>query len=87
MDDDTKGELQRMQEAQGHTDHRVDQLDDEVRAAFERLQRLASRLDALEGRLDTLASAGEVKLAGAIDDDAPEFERPPHSSRARPNDD
>ncbi|MEM1423211.1 MAG: hypothetical protein AAGH64_04325 [Planctomycetota bacterium] len=88
MDDDTRDELQRMQEAQGHTDHQVDQLDEQVREAFDRLQRLTARLDALEGRLNTLAAAGEVKLVGgAIDEDAPEFERPPHSSRARPNDD
>ncbi|GAB4550333.1 MAG: hypothetical protein Tsb0013_12000 [Phycisphaerales bacterium] len=87
MDDDTRDQLRRMQEAQGHTEHHVDQLDEQVREAFERLRQLGARLDALEGRLSTLASAGDVRLPGAIDEDAPEFERPPHSSRARPGDD
>ncbi len=87
MDDDTKRELERMQQAQGYTEHHVDQLDEQVREAFERLTKLGARLDALEGRLTTLASSGDVRLAGAIDDDGPEFERPPHSSRARPDDD
>lgn len=43
--------LDRLEEAAGFTDHRVDQLADEVREVFERVRRLSARLDALEHRL------------------------------------
>ncbi len=87
MDDETRQRIERLEEHHSFSAHHTDQLDEQVRAAFERLERLTARLDRLENRMLTLEDAGDLaqqREEAAAEDPDIEFERPPHSSRARP---
>jgi uncharacterized coiled-coil protein SlyX len=82
--DEHRERLEKLEEAHTFTERQVDELDGQLQNAFERISRLNRRLDGIEHRLEELKRSGEVDPDDEAEPDA--IERPPHSSRPRPND-
>ncbi|MEO1584782.1 MAG: SlyX family protein [Planctomycetota bacterium] len=77
MDD---GRVQRIEEAVAFADQRADGLDEALRDVADRMMSLVQRLERLESRLSALEQA-DPGPEGAVDESDPATDRPPHSGR------